>query len=81
MIFSLFDPSLRMASIEVLDYRKDGEVEARPVTGVNITGRWPISFIGAAEVRSPRALAFGRRRRESADSRSLGRADPPPPSV
>ena len=42
-----------MASIEVLDYRKDGEVEARPVTGVNITERWPISFIGAAEVRSP----------------------------
>jgi len=42
MIFSLFDPSLRMASIEVLDYRKDGEVEARRVTLVNITQRWPI---------------------------------------
>ena len=31
-----------MASIEVLDYRKDGEVEARRVTLVNITQRWPI---------------------------------------
>jgi hypothetical protein len=25
--------TIRMASIEVLDYRKDGEVEARRVTG------------------------------------------------
>lgn len=31
-----------MASIEVFDYRKDGEVEARRVTVVNITQRWPI---------------------------------------
>jgi hypothetical protein len=42
MIFSLFEPTFRMASIEVLDYRKDGEVEARRVTGANITERWPI---------------------------------------
>ena len=42
-----------MASIEVLDYREDGEVEARRVTGANITERWPISPVGAAEVRSP----------------------------
>jgi hypothetical protein len=42
MVFSLFEPSLRMASIEVLDYRKDGEVEARRATVVNITQRWPI---------------------------------------
>jgi len=53
MIFSLFDPSLRMASIEVLDYRKDGEVEARRVTLVNITQRWPIYPMGANQVRSP----------------------------
>jgi hypothetical protein len=26
MTFSLFEPTFRMASIEVLDYRKDGEV-------------------------------------------------------
>jgi hypothetical protein len=42
MIFSLFEPTFRMVSIEVLDYRKDGEVEARRVTGANITERWPI---------------------------------------
>jgi hypothetical protein len=53
MIFSLFDPSLRMASIEVLDYRKDGEVEARRVTLVNITQRWPIYPMGTNQVRSP----------------------------
>jgi hypothetical protein len=29
IIFSLFEMTFRMASIEVLDYRKDGEVEAR----------------------------------------------------
>jgi hypothetical protein len=29
MIFSLFAMDIRMASIEVLDFRKDGEVEAR----------------------------------------------------
>jgi hypothetical protein len=56
MIFSLFEPTFRMASIEVLDYRKDGEVEARRVTGANITERWPISPTGAAEVRSPPRL-------------------------
>jgi hypothetical protein len=46
MIFSLFEPSFRMASIEVLDYRKDGEVEARGVTVVNITERLPIPYGG-----------------------------------
>jgi hypothetical protein len=46
MIFSLFALSFRMASIEVLDYRKDGEVEARRVTVVNITQGWPISLWG-----------------------------------
>jgi hypothetical protein len=34
--------TIRMASIEVLDYRTDGEVEARRVTGTNITERWPL---------------------------------------
>jgi hypothetical protein len=42
MIFSLFEPSFRMASIEVLDYRKDGEVEPRRMTVLNITQGWPI---------------------------------------
>ena len=38
--------AIRMASIEVLDYRKDGEVEPRRVTVVNITQRWPIFAYG-----------------------------------
>jgi hypothetical protein len=33
MIFSLFEMTIRMAPIDVLDYRTDGEVEARGVTG------------------------------------------------
>jgi hypothetical protein len=43
IIFSLFEPTFRMASIEVLDYWKDGEVEARRVTGriLRRDGRFP----------------------------------------
>jgi len=33
MIFSLFEIAIRMASIEGLHYRKDGEVEPRWMTG------------------------------------------------
>jgi len=54
IIFSLFEPTFRMASIEVLDYRKDGEVKASPVTGGNITERSPISFIGPLRSGHPR---------------------------
>jgi hypothetical protein len=42
IIFSLFEMTFRMASIEVLDYRKDGEVEARGDDARLISRRGPI---------------------------------------
>ena len=53
--------TIRMASIEVLDYRKDGEVEARRVTGANIAERGRFSLWGAlGSVHQPPPLSVER---------------------
>ena len=61
MIFSLFAMTIRMASIEVPDYRKDGEVEARRDTRTKYYGE--MADFSTDEVRSaPAPSAEGNKR-------------------
>jgi hypothetical protein len=52
MIFSLFEIAIRMASIEVLHYRKDGEVEASRMTRCRPERRVVRCWVAGSSARS-----------------------------